>query len=418
MNNDKHAVLAEDVMAFLDGELSAADAQAVSAHIDGCEECARLGRQFDSTSQSLSAWSVQSVPRGMEHVVLAARNASAHHAVRAPLFLRFTFWNWKQRLMVVGGTLAAVVWVATSMRTAHHSPATQAPVMVAYRDGAETENSARESLSQLQAENSKSVLSEARRSVARLSPSESPTTDEEKTKLSHDGGGVPMIARTVSLTIVVKDFAASRSSLDAIVSRHHGYAAQLTVTGPENAARALQGSLRVPAPELAAAVRDLRALGRVENESQAGEEVTGQHEDLGARLRNARETEQRFLAILEQRTGKLGDVLEVEERIARVRGDIERMEAEQKTLEHRVDFATIQLQLTEEYKAELNGPVTSVSTRLHNALVAGYRGARETVLGVVIFLVEDGPTILVWLAILAVPAILLWRRYRRSLAEV
>ncbi|MBV9339726.1 MAG: DUF4349 domain-containing protein, partial [Acidobacteria bacterium] len=246
----------------------------------------------------------------------------------------------------------------------------------------------------------------------------SPTTDEEKTKLSHDGGGVPMIARTVSLTIVVKDFAASRSSLDAIVTRHHGYAAQLTVTGPENAARVLQGSLRVPAPELAAVVRDLRALGRVENESQAGEEVTGQHEDLVARLRNARETEQRFLAILEQRTGKLGDVLEVEERIARVRGDIERMEAEQKTLEHRVDFATIQLQLTEEYKAELNGPATSVSTRLHNALVAGYRGARETVLGVVIFLVEDGPTILVWLAILAVPAILLWRRYRRSLAEV
>lgn len=44
--------------------------------------------------------------------------------------------------------------------------------------------------------------------------------------------------------------------------------------------------------------------------------------------------------------------------MARVRGDIERMEAEQKALEHRVDyvdFATVELQLTAEYRAQLPG---------------------------------------------------------------
>jgi hypothetical protein len=45
----------------------------------------------------------------------------------------------------------------------------------------------------------------------------------------------------------------------------------------------------------------------------------------------------------------------VEEEMARVRGDIERMEAEQKALEHRVDFATVELQLTAEYRAQLPG---------------------------------------------------------------
>jgi hypothetical protein len=38
------------------------------------------------------------------------------------------------------------------------------------------------------------------------------------------------------------------------------------------------------------------------------------------------------------------------------------MEAEQKALEDRVDFATIELQLTEDYKAQLNPPPASVST--------------------------------------------------------
>jgi len=65
--------------------------------------------------------------------------------------------------------------------------------------------------------------------------------------------------------------------------------------------------------------------------------------DLLARLKNSRDTEQRFRAILQQRTGNVSEVLQVEEGIARVRSDIERMEAEQKALEHRVDFATIEL---------------------------------------------------------------------------
>jgi len=66
--------------------------------------------------------------------------------------------------------------------------------------------------------------------------------------------------------------------------------------------------------------------------------------------------------MLQQRTGNVVDILQVEEGIVRVRGDIERMEAEQKALEDHVDFATIELQLTKEYKAQLNPPAASVST--------------------------------------------------------
>jgi hypothetical protein len=227
----------------------------------------------------------------------------------------------------------------------------------------------------------------------------------------------PMIARTVSLSIMVKDFAAARSSLEIILARHHGYSAQLNVNTPVDAPRGLQASLRIPAPELSAAVSDIKTLGRVENESQSGEEVTQQHADLAARLKTSRDTEERFRTILQQRTGNVTEVLRVEEGIARVRGDIERMEAEQKALEHRVDFSTVELQLTEEYKAQLNPPAASVSTRIHNALVAGYRNASETVLGIVLFFAEFGPTLLIWLALLGLPVIFVWRRYRRTLAR-
>jgi chromosome segregation ATPase len=162
----------------------------------------------------------------------------------------------------------------------------------------------------------------------------------------------------------------------------------------------------------------LKALGKVQQESQNGEEVTQQHADLVARLKNSREEEQRLQAILQQRTGKLSDVLEVERETARVRGEIEQMDAEQKGLEHRVEFATVNLSLSEEYKEQLAPSAISAGTRLHNALVEGYRSASETLLGIVLFFAEYTLTLLIWGAMLVLPAFLLWKRFRRALAAV
>jgi hypothetical protein len=227
-----------------------------------------------------------------------------------------------------------------------------------------------------------------------------------------------MIARTVSLALIAKDFDSSRASLDAILARHNGYSANLTANTPQGAARSLQASLRIPAPELSAALAELKSLGRVELENQNGEEVTQQHADLVARLKNSRETEQRFQAILTQRTGKISDVLEVEQEIARVRGEIEQMEAKQENLEHRVDFATIDLKLSEEYKAKLDSPAPAISTLIHNAAVNGYRNVADTLLSIVLFFAEYGSVLAFWLLLFSVPAWLVWRRWRQATAAI
>jgi hypothetical protein len=50
--------------------------------------------------------------------------------------------------------------------------------------------------------------------------------------------------------------------------------------------------------------------------------------------------------------------------------------------------------------------------------VAGYHNASETVLGILLFFAEYGPTLLLWLVILVLPVILVWRRHRRMLAAI
>jgi hypothetical protein len=90
------------------------------------------------------------------------------------------------------------------------------------------------------------------------------------------------------------------------------------------------------------------------------------------------------------------------------------MEAEQKSFEHRVDFATIDLNLAEEYKAQIGSPYPSIPRRLHNALVAGYRRAVEVVVGLIVFFAEYGPSALIWLVLLAPLPWFLRRRWVRA----
>ncbi|HEV7217494.1 MAG TPA: DUF4349 domain-containing protein [Terriglobales bacterium] len=392
MNTSTHPVAPEEVMAFLDNELSVTDAQAVSSHLEDCAECKSLAEEFRRTSQSLASWNIPGVPARLENLLMnrVAEIDSGFKGGKRGVFTRANSWSWKRWAIASGTTVAALLMVmAISVPNLLRSHLTRDEM---------------EQFSQRQGYDRDSRGIEA----------DGPPIANSRS-IAVATALVPMIARTVSVSIVVKDLATSRSSLDIILARHHGYSAQLTVSTPQNAPQSLQASLRIPVSELPSAVADLKTLGRVENESQSGEEVTQQHTDLVARLKNARDTEQQLRTILQERTGKVAEVLQVEEEIARVRGDIESMEAEQKTLEHRVDFGTVELQITEEYKAQLYPPSASVSTRILNALVVGYRNGSETLLGLFVFVAEYGPTLLICLVIFALPVIFVWRRYRRMM---
>jgi anti-sigma factor RsiW len=401
-----HPVAEEDVMALLDGELSSAEAHEVSSHFDECAECSELSLQLRRTSQSLSAWTVPAVPTRLEDAASKSvtKAASKRNLTKPEPPKRIGFRTWRPWAVTGAGIAVAALVLVARLAVFNPKPNVNESRVVEQREQLEAAPFAR-SPRQSRAESRFASLDSLEEPGApAIPPAPAPPLPQE----------APMIAGSVNLTIQVKDVAASRAALDAVLARHHGYAAQLTVNTPENDARSFQASLRIPAPELAAAIAEIRTLGRVEVETQSGEEVTQQHADLVARLQNARETEQRLRDLLTQRTGKIDEVLRVEEAIDRVRGEIESMEADQKTLEHRVDFATIDLQLTEEYKEKLNPQPTSVSGSMRNAFVAGLRHASGALLGIVLFFEEFGPVILIWVAILGAPAVWGWRRYRKA----
>jgi uncharacterized protein DUF4349/putative zinc finger protein len=437
MNTSTHPLASEEAMAFLDGELPAAQAQSISDHLKQCADCSTLAAQLGQIKSQLAGWQVESLPPAAEAKIQeAARKLLPRpQGFSSILFQRvYPALGSGLRPMLALSFLAIVALLLSPSRKMRHdsiferdetlSPSSQVQTLKSISPNAtvpedysaalngkplaRTSHSLAVSALTIKGSRSESSSAEAFSTGNESSEDDSPTPAAP----IHQ----PMIARNVSLTIITKDFASSRASLEAILARHHGYSAQLTASTSENAPRSITASLRVPANELAATLAELKTLGHVETESQSGEEVTQQHADLVARLKNSRETEHRLQAILLQRTGKIADVLAVEEEISRVRGEIEQMEAEQESLEHRVDFATVELRVSEEYKAKLDNSSPSASTRVHNSLVAGYKSAAETLLGFVLFFAESGPTLLIWLVIILVPALLLVRRYRRAVA--
>src|SRR5262249_15754724 len=96
----------------------------------------------------------------------------------------------------------------------------------------------------------------------------------------------PMIAHAAELRVGTKEFAKSRSGLEGIVERHHGYGAKLRMLGQPSGGM-LTATLRVPSSEFNATVEDLKRLGNVEREEQTADEITQQRADLEARLSNA-----------------------------------------------------------------------------------------------------------------------------------
>ena len=191
----------------------------------------------------------------------------------------------------------------------------------------------------------------------------------------------PAIARVASLRLLTRDFEAARSAVERIVAEMDGWFSQVTVSR-SGQARTLTAAVQFPAARLDAGLAALKPLGMIVEESMNGKDVTTQIVDVEARLSNARNTEKRLLDLLQGRTGALEEVLAAEREMARVREEIERFDAQRKSLDRRVTYATVNLVVMEETTAALNLGPRPVTGRFRDALVTGVTEAVETALGV------------------------------------
>jgi Domain of unknown function (DUF4349) len=147
------------------------------------------------------------------------------------------------------------------------------------------------------------------------------------------------IVRTGNLTLRVEEVAVAVSSASAAIDRLGGYVGASRQALDDDRPVA-QITYRIPTDRWDDAMGAFRTLGKVLDEQTEAVEVTGQLVDLAARIENLRASEQALQGIASSAT-RISDVLEVQQRLFQVRGEIEQLRAQQAHLEDQAGFGTL-----------------------------------------------------------------------------
>lgn len=168
-------------------------------------------------------------------------------------------------------------------------------------------------------------------------------------------------------------------------------------------------TVRVPAADFEAFVDDVSALGTVKYQAEGTEDVTQQHIDLSARLENLRAQEVRLREFFDKAT-KVEEMLSIERELARVRGDIESLDAQVKYLERQAAMATVTIELVE--PKPLVRP-DGDTWGFGDAITSGIRGAAGVLTFGLSFIIATSPLwgfgIVVFFVVRTI-----WRRRRRT----
>jgi hypothetical protein len=214
----------------------------------------------------------------------------------------------------------------------------------------------------------------------------------------------PMLIRTASLRLRVEDVAKAHEEVGRIAAEADGYVADTTLnaeTGPSSATI----TIRVPSRGLESVMDRVVTLGKLLEKRINTQEVSEEYVDLGSRKRNLEREEQQLLELL-KRAGKIPELLQVEQTLARVRGEVERIAGRMRYLENRVALSAVTVRLEgPEPKPTAGGPVWAASDVFRQATRSLIRTGR----GLATIGIWLGVYIPVWLPILVVLALVIRR---------
>ena len=393
------------------GELPSAQAAEVQAHVIACDSCRRVSAELRSISRDLGRWEIEDAP---ETLTAPAMPRAAESGAVLPPWVR-----WRPAFVVsLTGVGVVAALVAGSYTTMSPKPAlVTAPMVRAseqagrspYGGGREAGASQSPAPPERLTEGMKSSLDYP----SRLSTSGAPIARPGEQAAQSPVPDGPSIARTAGLRLTTTDFDKTRSGVERTVAQMGGWFRQLDVSGSQGQARALTASVMAPASRLDDLMSAIKALGAAVEESKQAEDVSEQIVDVQARLSNARNTERRLLDLLQQRTGKLREVLEAEQQIGRVREEIERLDAQRQNLRRRVDYARLSLDVHEELQPRIDLGPKPVASLFNDAFQRGLSDGLSSFLDFALFVAGLAPVLLVWSVVLVVPVFLLVRDHRR-----
>lgn len=239
-----------------------------------------------------------------------------------------------------------------------------------------------------------------------------------------------LVVRTVDMRVEVDDVEKSVAAIRKAAEARKGIVTDLQVSTDENVpiyrpyvegSSAVDGAplsgyitVRVPADTLDAFITETGKLGKIVRQAENESDVTQQHVDLAARLKNLQATETQLRDFF-GKAKSVTEMLAIQQELTRIRGEIEAMQAEMAYLERQAAMSTVTV--------ELIGPAPVVRPQGENwgfrdALTRSVRSFVDTINALIVFAGAIAPIALIGLVVyLIVRQILRKRRSIRAAVE-
>ena len=147
--------------------------------------------------------------------------------------------------------------------------------------------------------------------------------------------------------VAVEDFTGVPDRVLELVKQFGAYVADSTTTGSKGETRRGTWKLRVPVARFEEFFKAAKGLGELVTSGISSRDVSEEFYDVEARIRNKTKEEERLLKLLEERPGKLEDVIAIERELSRVREELERMQGRMRVLADLTTLTTVDLTVVE-----------------------------------------------------------------------
>ncbi|MBI2826259.1 MAG: DUF4349 domain-containing protein [Planctomycetia bacterium] len=221
------------------------------------------------------------------------------------------------------------------------------------------------------------------------------------------------IIYSAKVDLMVEDFTGVPDEVVALVKRFDAYVADSNLSGSSGTSRHGRWKVRVPVARFDAFVDAAKGLGELRSASTESKDVSEEYFDVDARIRNKTKEEERLLQLLEDRPGKLGDVITLERELSRVREEIERMQGRLRVLTDLTSLTTVDITIREIRGYEPPAAPT-FATRVRRAFASSVAGVRTSGEETTIAAVALFPWLTVVAALLAISYPVVRAIYRRS----
>ncbi len=222
------------------------------------------------------------------------------------------------------------------------------------------------------------------------------------------------IVQTAALNLQVEEVGPSFEAVGRIATAAGGFVASsnFSFQGEKQVASM---TIRVPTTRYQDVLREVRALGaKVDSETSNASDVTEEYSDLAARARNLEATEGQLLLLLLGEATTINEILQVQDRLNGVRGEIERAKGRIALLDKLTELATVTVNLRPVVAVVQvgEGGGVDLGAEVEEAWAASMAflgGIAAGVVRVVIFAW--------WLPIVGLPLLLILQRWARGRPE-